>query len=464
VRDPTPSLPDAAGLVLNRIDPSVFPPNFMWGVATSAHQHEGNDIYSDWWAWSLEGRTKSGEHSGLAADLWNRFESDLDLAVALHIDTYRFSLSWSRLFPEPEMPEPDAAAVARYDEFLAALRERHIRPMVTLHHFATPKWITDQGRWETGEAIEDFRRVAEFCGRRWGAQVDWWITINEPEVFAFHGWFRHTFPPGKSDFGLALRVLGNVMQAHAQAYQTLHAVDTIDADGDGVAAQVGVAKLIVPVEPRDWWNPVDLWTAAGIAAYTNSYWFDANLTGVPELRWPSGEILVPACPEFRDTLDFVGVNYYSRQIIHMDPALGFQIYDNPNGQLSELGIEIYPRGLYDTLQYLSRWRLPLIVTENGIADSQDRWRSEYIIGHVTEMSRFMGDRPDVPVLGYMHWSLTDHFEWENGFAPRFGLYAIDYATQERTARPSAHTYADLIAAVRGKGSSYLLPRNPDAGD
>src|SRR6185436_10447070 len=174
---------------LENFDVGAFPRGFFWGAASSAHQVEGNDVHSDWWPWELAGKTKSGDISGLATDNYNRFEADMDRLVALNLDTYRFSLNWARLFPNgPDTP--DDAAVARYDQFFAAMKARNIRPMVTLLHFTSPQWLTDADRWGTGEAIEDFRKFAAFCATRWGKDVDWWVTVNEPDVYAFHGWMR----------------------------------------------------------------------------------------------------------------------------------------------------------------------------------------------------------------------------------------------------------------------------------
>lgn len=445
--DPPAEDPSARARVVSDIDFTAFPPGFMWGVGSSSHQFEGNDVDSDWWQWELAGNTKTGEVSGLAADHWNRYEEDFDRLVALNLDTYRFSLSWARLYPRPGMIAPDPDAVAHYDEVLAALARRNIRPMVTLHHFTMPHWLTEQDRWASGEAIEDFLQLARFAARRWGDQVDWWITINEPHVFALHGWWHGVFPPGKTDLSLAISVYVNLMKAHAEAYHLIKETDTTDAEGDGVAARVGVARLIVPAEPFSPSSLIEQIIVWQTNAFQNWFWFDLNQTGIPELTLPSGQV-IEAYPRFRDTLDFIGVNYYSRQVVCFVPFLGVLFDPLSTGKRGMLGHEIYPQGLYDALATLARYDLPLIITEHGVADDTDVLRQEAIVGHLAALTRFMTDYPDVRVLGYMHWALTDHFEWENGFRPRFGLYAIDYATQQRTPRPSTALLAELVAASK----------------
>jgi beta-glucosidase len=437
-----------AGTVENAgIDASVFGPDFMWGAATSAHQFEGNDVHSDWWAWETGGNTKSGEVSGIATDHYNRYAEDLDLLLDLNLDTYRMSLSWARLYPEPDMDAPDADAVAHYDAVFAALRERGIRPMVTLHHFAMPAWVTDQGRWESGAAIDDFADLTRFAARRWGADVDWWITINEPQVFAMQGWAYGIFPPGKFDTQLALEVYANLVRAHATAYRLIHQYDVTDADGDGLSARVGIARLYVPTYAQDPLDAIDQIVAQFSHQFQNTRWLEANRTGVLHLFYPGAELRVDM-PRIVNTLDFIGINYYSRQIVDFDLFRGLQINSNPVSPTGMLGHEVYPRGLAEVLEFVAPYGLPMIITEHGVADAEDKLRKEAIRLHLIELSMFMRSHRQPPVLGYIHWALTDHFEWENGFAPRFGLYEIDYDTLERTQRASAAWLADLLADIK----------------
>lgn len=434
---------------LDDFDIGAFPRGFFWGAASSAHQVEGNDVHSDWWPWELAGKTKSGDVSGLATDHYNRFEEDMDRLVDLNLDTYRFSLNWARLFPN-DPDTPDEAAVARYDEFFAAMKARNIRPMVTLLHFTSPQWVTNADRWGSGEAIEDFRKFAAFCATRWGKDVDWWVTVNEPDVYAFHGWLRGIFPPGKLDPALSFRVFTNFMKAHAEAYHTIKQLDTIDADGDGKASQIGIAQLIVPVEAFSAFNLAEQSLAYVVAHFINSFWLRSNRTGIFDPEVPGFFGPFESYSRFKNTLDFIGINYYSRQIVRID--LGGIFWGTPPEApyVSQLGIEIYPPGLTDSLLTVVPFRIPIMITENGIADATDKDRAQYIVSHLSVLTDFMRVRPDVPILGYIHWSLTDNYEWENGFAPRFGLYEVNYATQERTKRPSADVFKELITRVKNR--------------
>lgn len=434
---------------LDTFDYGAFPKSFFWAAATSHHQAEGNDIHSDWWAWEQAGKTKSGDLSGIASDHWNRYEEDLDLLSSLNCDAYRMSLNWAALFPNgPD--EHDESAAQHYDEVFAAMRVRGIRPIVTLHHFCMPQWLTAADRWSTGEAIGDFAKFAYFCARRWGGEVDYWVTMNEPEVYAFHGWLRGVFPPGKIDLGLATTVYFNLMKAHAEGYHAIKNSDAIDADGDGATSMVGIAKLMVPVQPASVIDPIETLAAGFLGDFSNAYWLVANQTGILEAGNPLTGRPVHEYPPLKNSLDFIGVNYYSRQIINIEPIGGLMI-ENPVGNLvSELGIELYPQGLYDSLALLAPFELPLMVTENGIADSTDVLRGRFIHSHLRTLARFMRDRPDVPILGYVHWALMDNFEWENGFKPRFGLYEVDYSNQQRLRRPSADLFAEIIRRVKAQ--------------
>lgn len=428
----------------------AFPHDFMWGVGTSAHQFEGGDVDSDWWHWEHTGHTRTGETSDVATDFWNRYEEDLDRAAALGVNTFRFSVSWARLYPRPGMDAPDPAAAAHYDAMIAAMRQRGLRPMITLHHFVMPQWLTAEDRWASGAAIDDFVALARMAAARWGHAIDWWITVNEPYVFAFHGWGHGIFPPGKfGAWNTGIQVFVNVMKAHAAAYRAIKQLDATDADGDGYASQVGVAQLIVPVTPLDPFNPIDRAAVTFVDVLGNRLWFDLNRSGVPWFAIPFGGIIA-ADPSVRDTLDFIGVNYYSRQVIHFDLLRGLLLDPDSTGQRDMLNHEFYPEGLYDALDIVSGYGLPLIITEHGVPDATDTLRQESLVAHLAVLSQFIQDRPDTPVLGYVHWALTDNFEWENGYWPRFGLYAVDYMTLTRTPRPSADLYARLITAAQGR--------------
>src|SRR5262245_26494797 len=235
----------------------TFPSGFLWGAATSAHQVEGGNRLNQWWRFEQEpGRIRGGDRSGAACDHWHRFDEDYALASADHHNAHRLSLEWSRI--EPQRGAIDEAAVDHYHQVFASLSRHHLTPVVTLHHFTDPLWIFDAGGWENRETIERFVEFVTFCAKEFGGEVDWWCTVNEPDVLAFRGWSQGVWPPAKKNDSTALVAMANLIEAHGRAYRALHDADTIDADGDGRAARVGFAKHAVILEPRIPWSPADI--------------------------------------------------------------------------------------------------------------------------------------------------------------------------------------------------------------
>lgn len=223
----------------------TFPAGFRWGVATAAHQYEGGNTNNSWYAWEQAGHIKSGERSGLACDWWRNAELDFDLAQQLGLSALRLSIEWSRIEPRPG--EWDDAAIARYRQMLAGLRERGIEPMVTLHHFSNPLWLEQRGAFLWSEAPERFARFARFAAEHLADLCDMWCTVNEPNVYAIVGYVIGDFPPGRGGFAAATRVQGNLARAHAAAYHAIHAVQP--------AARVGWAQNINTFDPaRSRWQ------------------------------------------------------------------------------------------------------------------------------------------------------------------------------------------------------------------
>jgi beta-glucosidase len=230
-----------------------FPQGFRFGAATSAHQVEGG-THNTWTRWEARpdgrGEVVTGDRRGRAADHWNRFEDDLELMCSLGIDTYRFSIEWSRL--EPSEGVFDDAALDRYRSWCRMLRAAGIAPMITLHHFAEPVWFAERGGFEARESVDAFVRFVEHVAPALADVCDRWVTINEPGVYAFSGWCTGEFPPGKADLALTGTVLEHVLLAHARAYHTLHRFD------NGAPCRVSLAKNVIPAQPLRVWNPADV--------------------------------------------------------------------------------------------------------------------------------------------------------------------------------------------------------------
>ncbi len=412
-----------------------FPPDFKWGTATAAHQVEGNNTNNDWWAWEQgEGHIKGGQRSALACNWWERAEEDFDRAAELGQNAHRLSVEWSRI--EPREGYFDDAALERYRTMLRGLRERGIEPMVTLHHFTNPMWLVEMGGWENPRAIPLFERYVARVVEALGEFCDLWCTVNEPNVVATLGYIVGIFPPGRQDSAAGMRVGRNLMRGHAAAYRRIHALQP--------QARVGFAhnmRIFDPARPR---SLLDRWAAALQDRMFNESFLAAVTRG--RWLWPLGFGLVW---KLRHTLDWVGLNYYTRDVVAFDrrapEALFSRRFHLPDAELLDGGYgEFYPAGMSRFLNRLSRLRLPIYITENGIPDADDDQRPRHIVTHLHQVWRaIQGCRL---VMGYYHWTLVDNFEWAEGWNLRFGLIEVDPQTQKRTVRRSALLYRDICRA------------------
>jgi beta-glucosidase len=417
--------------------PLRFPPEFRFGVATAAHQVEGGNDNNDWWDFEqLPGRIADGSRSGRACEHYQRFRDDLALVRELHNDTYRFSVEWARVEPEPGRLDP--AALGHYREVVEACRSLGLEPLVTLYHFTLPRWFAARGGWLAAGAVDDFRRYVRAVAAALGPLVRLWVTINEPMVYLYQGYMRGVWPPARHSLREAIRAGRALVRAHVEAYRALHESPSYR----GEAPQVGVAQHLRVFEPARPGHRLDRLVVAAQEAAFNWAFLDSLERGRFYPPLGAGDRI----PGWRPSQDYVGVNYYMRDRVRFTatrPDLLFGLPDLPVGVWrNDLGWEIYPAGLGDVLrQTYRRYGRPLWVTENGLADAADRSRPAFIAAHLAEVARVLA--AGVPVGGYCHWSLYDNFEWAEGFTPRFGLYAVDYATQRRTLREGGRAYADI---------------------
>lgn len=430
-----------------------FPERFMWGAATSAHQVEGGNDRNDWWPFEQRpGAISDGSRSADACRHWERFDEDFALAEAEHHNAHRLSIEWSRI--EPEQGTIDQTAVRHYHEVFESLRRRRLEPLVTLHHFTNPLWIAESGGWDNRATVDRFADFVRFCAKEYGAQVDWWCTINEPEVFALRGWSEGIWPPGIQDDSRALAVIANQLEAHARAYAMLKEEDTIDADGDGAATMVGFAKHYTVLQPRSVWNPLDRIRAHFSKGVFNRAILQAPATGRIELFLPGAQRIRREVAGLRGSLDWMGINYYTRWLIR---GTKVPFYVAPEGATTnDLGWEIFPEGIREALGAAASFGVPLLITENGVADAADTRRPRAIVETLWHVARAIENGLDV--RGYFHWSLMDNFEWADGFKGRFGLHAIDFSDPDlkRKSTRSARLYAEI---ARANGVSKELARS-----
>jgi beta-glucosidase len=412
----------------------AFPAGFLWGSATAAHQVEGNNTNNDWWAAEQAGRVPY--KSGLACDQWSRYDADFALFAELGQTAHRLSIEWSRIEPRPG--ELDFAALAHYRRVLESLRAHGLEPIVTLHHFANPIWLAEQGGWTRREVVGRFARYARRVVREYKDLVKYWVTINEPGVYAGQGYLVGVWPPNRLNDVRGFRaVLRHMAMGHARAYHAMKAEQT--------DAKIGVAhhyRLFDPATPE---RRADRLLAALRNRLMNQAFGMAIHQGrlIPPLG--DGRVI----PWMQGTEDWVGVNYYTRQhdrFALRAARMGFGVEILPEVERNQLGWEIYAKGLERAILMAAPpgSGREVMVTENGVPepDDQDVVRPRYLVQHLAACHRAI--QAGANLKGYVHWTGLDNFEWAEGFNPHFGLVHVDFETQERTPKPSAYLYRDII--------------------
>lgn len=380
-----------------------FPKNFYWGAATSSYQVEGNNVNADWWLWEK----KAGkENSAQACRHYEFYEQDFDLVKSLNHNAHRLSIEWSRV--EPSDGEFSQEALQHYIKVIMALRLRGIEPMVTLHHFTNPIWFVQTGGWTKPSSVKRFLRYCDFVVRGLAPHVHWWFTINEPTVYFSHAYLWGLWPPQAKSFFKAKAVHDHLNEAHIEAFRLIH---KIYKELNLGMPSVSIAHHMQAIVGSD----QGLKNRLFVAIIKQLYNFEV-LDHLAKAK----------------TLDFIGVNYYSRHLVGAD---------NHPLKKNSLGWDIYPEGLYHVLLDLKKYHLPVIIAENGICTQDDNERWEFIQNHLKSVRQAMDQ--GIYVIGYLYWSLMDNFEWAHGFGPRFGLIGIDYSTYQRTVRDSAKKFAQV---------------------
>lgn len=448
-------------------EPTLFPADFLWGAATSAYQIEGSPLAdgagaSIWHEFShTPGRTRDGNTGDMACDHYRRYREDVALLGELGLNAYRFSVAWGRVLPDGR-GRVNPAGLGFYERLTDAVLERGIQPMVTLYHWDLPAALDRLGGWLNPDSADWFADYARVLFRALGDRVKLWVTLNEPWVVVDGGYLHGVLAPGqRNPFGAPLAA-HNLLRAHGRAVQAYRA-----ESGHWIGLVVNLEPKYPATETVE-----DLNATMRADAYWNRHYLDPVFLGSypPELPEIFGEAW-PTFPEsdfelIRQPLDFLGVNYYSRQVVRHDPAdwpLAAARVRQPRQAHTEMGWEVCPQGLTDILEWVAgRYGpLPLYVTENGAAfydppqaegEIDDPLRRRYLRDHLC--AALEARRKGVDLRGYFAWSFLDNFEWAHGYSPRFGLIHVDYATQRRTLKASARFYAEVI---RSRGAAL----NPD---
>jgi beta-glucosidase len=382
-----------------------FPAGFVWGTATAAHQVEGSNWNNDWWAWEHAPNTPCEEPSGDACDQWHRYPEDLDLLRELGFGAYRFSLEWSRI--EPEDGELSRAALDHYARVIAACRDRELLPVVTFHHFTTPRWAAADGGWCNPAIVDRFSRFVEHASARLGDEIGIACTINEPNIVTLMGYLMGMFPPGRTqDLDGYQRATENFVAAHRRAV-------------DALRAGPGEFPIGITLAMGDW---------AAEPGFEHR---------IDEFRAVHEDVYLHAT----EGDDFIGVQAYSRTRVGAAGVIG----PEEGVTVLPMGYEYWPGAAAAAVRHAHHVTgLPVYVTENGIGTDDDGQRVHYVRASLRALSEAIADGVDV--RGFFHWSLLDNFEWAFGYRMRFGIVAVDRETQARAVKPSGRWLAEVIRA------------------
>lgn len=403
-----------------------FPQGFWWGTATAAHQVEGNNINNDNWLMEHMPDTIFTEPSGDACDHYHRYADDVALLAELGFNLYRFSIEWARV--EPEDGEFSLAELDHYRRVLSACHEHNMTPLVTFHHFTTPRWVVAQGGWEAEIMPAKFARYCERATRHLGDLIDAACTINEANIGSLLTSIGVLPPPGILQQALWWKAAAQALGIRPQDFVPFNFASSARSRDTILEAHRRAVEAIKSV--RDF--PVGITLALQDIQATSGGEAQAN-----RLRYNLNDSFLEAVRGD----DFVGVQTYSRQRVGPNGSLR----PEEGVELTQMGYEFWPESLEATIREAAAVaRIPIIVTENGLGSTDDTRREEYIRRAVRGVARCLQDGIDV--RGYTYWSALDNFEWTQGYRPTFGLIAVDRTTQQRTVKPSARLLGSMARA------------------
>jgi beta-glucosidase len=414
-----------------------LPEGFLLGCATAAHQVEGG-IDNDWTRWVTDHpeAISGGGDAVIAIDHYRRYRDDLAQLGSMHHSAHRFSVEWARVEPQPGLFDHDA--LAHYADVVRTCRRNGMEPVVTLQHFTLPVWLAEAGGFGAAEAPARFARYAAACAEAFGDMVTWWITVNEPTVVAVLGHLEGLWPPGERSLRRTLVVLRGLLRMHAAAAQAINRV----SEGHGWRAEVSIAHHERRLVPRNPSSRVDR-TVARVPDFLFNRWFLRSCV--------AGRVLGPVghgelVPGLAGSLTYLGLNHYTSEAVSLDvraPGMLFARHEAvPGLPLSSAGWAIDAGGLRRAITDLAQeFGLPILITENGVADDHDELRPDYLRNHLGAVIDAIAEGIDV--RGYLYWTAWDNFEWAEGYTKRFGLFRVDRDTQERLAKPSAELFAEI---------------------
>ncbi|MEX2007092.1 MAG: glycoside hydrolase family 1 protein [Candidatus Saccharimonadales bacterium] len=408
-----------------------FPKDFLWGASTAGHQVEGGN-QNQWTVWEQQNAERLAKTadvrlknvpvwgeikelaqnpknyiSGKGVEHYTRYKEDFDLLKQLNLNAFRFSIEWSRI--EPAEGSWDEDEIKHYREYIEELKKRDIEPILNIWHWTMPTWFTAKGGFEKRANIDYFVRFSEKIIQEYGSDLKYIITLNEPSVYMSKGYLVKDWPPGQRSLINALKVYFNLAKAHRRAYGRIKDMNP--------ELQVGIAAQLANIQAKRPNNLADRFSTK-LMRYFWNWWFLLRI---------------------RRQQDFIGINYY-----FTDYYTGAFKRKNPKLPINDLGWYMEPEGLYPLLiRTWTRFKKPILVSENGLADMNDKYRQWWIEETIVSMQRAISE--GVEVKGYLHWSLLDNFEWAEGWWPKFGLVEVDKEQgMKRTVRQSARWFADKI--------------------
>ncbi|OGL35284.1 hypothetical protein A3F65_01445 [Candidatus Saccharibacteria bacterium RIFCSPHIGHO2_12_FULL_47_16b] len=418
----------------------IFPKDFLWGASTAGHQVDGG-CHDQWTVWELDNASELAKTarerinyvpvwdkvktqaedpdnyiSGAAVEHYRHYRQDFDLLKQLNFNSFRFSIEWSRL--EPEQGQWNQAAIDHYYDYIKELKKRQIEPVLNIWHWTHPVWFEQKGGFKKYSNLKYFEKFVRKIAHEYGKDLKYVITINEPNVYSAFGYLvedvssRHRWPPEEKSVLSFARVYWNLILAHKRAYKVLKRVHP--------HLQIGIALQLGNIQAKDPHDILDE-ISTKLMRYFWNWWFLRRINKYQ---------------------DFIGMNYYFTD--YYDSIFKRQ---DPTAPISDTGWYMEPEGLYPILMRAwDHFKKPIIVTENGVADSEDQYRRWWIEETIVAMERATSQ--GVEIRGYFHWSLLDNFEWAMGWWPKFGLVAVDRQNgMKRTIRESAKWFAEKIAKL-----------------
>ena len=418
-----------------------LPKGLSMGVSTASMQIEGGDVNANWNDWYRKGNIKDGTNPATGNDHWEKWQQDTAIMEQMGLQLYRFSVEWARLMPQEGTV--DENAVARYRQELESLRDRNIRPLLTIHHFSNPMWFENKGAFTKRENLHHYLDLVTLVVERFGDLCSDYITINEPNVYATNSYFFGMWPPGEKSLGKTIAVMENLAWCHIRAYQIIHKIREQRGLQDTMVGCANHLRVFAPKNPKNLWHK--------LSAKLTSYLFQDALTDAMTLgRFPLPMRNWDKLPIGAYT-DFIGLNYYTRSTVS---GIGDGVREN--SPRNDLDWEIYPQGLVDCAAKLYKvLPKPIWVTENGTCDNDDRFRCRYLYEHLKAISQ-----STLPFTRYYHWCFCDNFEWVEGNSAKFGLVEVNPKTRARAVKRSGEFYTQVI---RAGGVTEEIYRNFVAG-